>query len=151
MMAHDFPPWPAAHQQIQRWLRAGCVEAMVHNLRILLREYTDRNGQSGATILDSRTLQPTPKSGACAGDDGAKRRKGAKVHAAVDTSGHLLALHVTPADKQGRAQLEQLAQAMQELRAIAWSWQMRIRDITARTQNRRRRHTVLNEPWSNTG
>ena len=39
--------------------------------------------------LDSRTMQSTPESGARAGYDGAKRRKGAKVHAAVDTLGHL--------------------------------------------------------------
>jgi len=46
---------------------------------------------------------------------GPGRRKGAKVHAAVDTLGHLLALHVTPADEQDRAQVEELAQAVQSL------------------------------------
>jgi len=50
-------------------------------------------------ILDSRTLQSTPESGARAAYDGAKRRKGSKVHAAVDTLVHLLALHVTAADQ----------------------------------------------------
>lgn len=115
MMPHDFPPWAAVYQQTQRWLRAGCFEAMVNDLRVLLREYTDRRGQPRAVILDSRTLQSTPESGARAGYDGAKRRKGAKVHAAVDTLGHLLALHVTPADEQDRAQVKQLAQAVQEL------------------------------------
>lgn len=57
----------------------------------------------------------TPESGARAGYDGAKRRKGAKTHAAVDTLGHLLALHVTPADAKDRAQVETLAKAVQEL------------------------------------
>ena len=115
MMPHEFPPWPAVYQQTRRWLQAGCFEAMVHDLRILLREYTGRKGQPSAVILDSRTLQSTPESGARAGYDGAKRRKGAKVHAAVDTLGHLLALHVTPADEQDRAQVEQLAQAVQQI------------------------------------
>lgn len=32
--------------------------------------------------------------------DGYKRRKGSKVHMAVDTLGHLIALTVTPADEQ---------------------------------------------------
>ena len=64
-------------------------------------------------ILDSRTLQSTPESGGRAGYDGAKRRKGAKVHAAVDTLGHLLALHVTPADAQDRAQVADVAAAVQ--------------------------------------
>jgi transposase len=103
------------YQQTQRWLRAGCFEAMVHDLRMLLREYAGRDAQPSAVVLDSRTLQSTPESGARAGYDGAKRRKGAKVHAAVDTLGHLLALHVTAADEQDRAQVEQLAQAVQQI------------------------------------
>ena len=115
MMPHDFPPWAAVYQQMQRWLRAGCFEAMVHDLRVLLREHAGREGQPSAIILDSRTMQSTPESGARAGYDGAKRRKGAKVHAAVDTLGHLLALHVTPANEQDRAQVEELAQAVQNL------------------------------------
>lgn len=115
MMPNDFPPWAAVYQQTQRWLRSGCFEAMVHDLRVLLREYADRNGQPSAVILDSRTIQSTPESAARGGYDGAKRRKGAKVHAAVDTLGHLLALHVTAADAQDRAQVEQLAKTVQEL------------------------------------
>lgn len=115
MMPHEFPPWPAVYQQMRRWLQAGCFEAMVNDLRVLLREHAGRKAQPSAMILDSRTLQSTPESGARAGYDGAKRRKGAKVHAAVDTLGHLLALHVTPADEQDRAQVEQLAQAVQNI------------------------------------
>jgi transposase len=46
---------------------------------------------------------------------GAKRRKGSKVHTAVDTLGHLLALHVTATDQQDRAQVETLAAAVQEI------------------------------------
>ena len=48
------------------------------------------------------------------GFDGAKKRKGSKVHAAVDTLGHLLALKVTAANEQDRAQVGDLAQALQE-------------------------------------
>lgn len=40
-------------------------------------------------MLLSRTVRSTPGSGARAGYDGAKRRKGSKVHATVDTLGHL--------------------------------------------------------------
>src|SRR4029450_1731987 len=115
MMPHDFPPWHAVHQQTQRWLRAGCFESMVHDLRVLLREYVGREGQPSAVVLDSRTPQSTPESGARAGYDGAKRRKGSKVHAAVDTLGELPALHVTPADAQDRDQVERLAEAVQEV------------------------------------
>lgn len=41
--------------------------------------------------------------------------KGSKVHAAVDTLGHLLALHVTAADEQDRAQVGILAEAVQQI------------------------------------
>ena len=40
--------------------------------------------------------------------------KWSKVHAAVDTLGHLLALHVTPANAQDRDQVATLARAVQE-------------------------------------
>ena len=77
------------YQQAQRWIRARCFEAMVEDLRMQLREFAGREAQPTAMILDSRTLQSTPESGARAGYDEAKRRKGSKVHAAVDTSGNL--------------------------------------------------------------
>jgi transposase len=60
--------------------------------------------------IDSRTLQSIRESGGRVGYGGAKRRKGSKVHLAVDTLGHLLTLHVTPADQQDREQVAELAQ-----------------------------------------
>lgn len=113
LMPHDLPPWEAIYQQTQRWLRAGVFEAIAHDLRELLRVAAGRNPQPTAAILDSRTLQSTPESGARAAYDGAKRRKGSKVHAAVDTLGHLLALHVTAASEQDRAQVAELAAQVQ--------------------------------------
>ena len=115
MLPNDLPPWPVVYQQMRRWIEARCFETIVEDLRKLLREYAGRKPQPTAVILDSRTLQSTPESGARAGYDGAKRRKGAKVHAVVDTLGHLLALHVTPADEQDRAQVETLTEAVQEI------------------------------------
>lgn len=115
MLPNDLPPWPVVYQQMRRWIDAHCFETIVGDLRILLREYAGRKGQPTAVIVDSRTLQSTPESGARAGYDGAKRRKGSKVHAVVDTLGHLLALHVTAADEQDRAQVATLAEAVQEI------------------------------------
>src|SRR4051812_13580166 len=36
-MPHDLPPWEAVYQQTRRWLSAEVFEAMVHDLRMLLR------------------------------------------------------------------------------------------------------------------
>jgi transposase len=113
LLPHDLPPWTAVHQQTLRWMRAGCFEAMAHDLRMLLRELSERASQPTAVILDARTVQSTPESGARAAYDGHKRRKGSKVHIAVDTLGHLLALKVTPANEQERAQVGALAQQVQ--------------------------------------
>ena len=87
---------------------------MVHDLREVLRLDQGRTSEPTAAVLDSRTLRSTPESGARAGYDGAKRKKGSKAHAAVDTLGHLLALRVTPATEQNRAQVEALAEAVQQ-------------------------------------
>jgi transposase len=114
MLPHDFPPWEAVYQQTQRWLSAGAFEAMVHDLRALLRLAKGRDKEPTAAILDSRTLRSTPENGNRSGYDGAKRKRGSKVHAAVDTLGHLLALHVTAANEQDREQVELLAEAIQE-------------------------------------
>jgi len=46
--------------------------------------------------------------------DGYKRKKGSKIHIAVDTLGLLLAAHVTPANEQERAQVKELADAVQD-------------------------------------
>lgn len=115
MMPHDLPPWYTVYQQTQRWLKAGVFEEMVHDLRMLMREINERMQQPTAAILDSRTLQSTPESGGRAGWDGHKRRKGSKVHLAVDTLGQLLAIVVTPANEQDRAQVDELAEQIQEV------------------------------------
>jgi transposase len=96
-------------------MKAGVFEAMVDDLRELLRLLSGRNEQPSAVILDSRTLQSTVESGHRAGYDGGKRKKGSKVHIAVDTLGHLLALHVTPANEQDRYQVEVLVEHVQQV------------------------------------
>jgi transposase len=114
-LPHDLPPWDVVYQQMQRWLRAGCFELLVEDVRSRLREWGGRKGQPTAVVIDSRTLQSTPESGARAGDDCAKGRKGSKVHIAVDTLGHLLALTVTPADQGDREQVAALAEEVQQV------------------------------------
>jgi transposase len=113
-LPHDFPPWAAVYQQTQRWLASGCFETLAQDLRAVLRMAAGRNPDPSVALIDSRTLRSTPESGPRAGYDGAKRKRGSKLHMAVDTLGHLLALHVTPANVDDRTQVERLAAAMQD-------------------------------------
>jgi transposase len=104
MLPHDFPEWNVVYQQARRWLQAGVFETIVHDLRICMR------------LLDGRQEQPsTLESGGRAGYDGAKKKKGSKVHLAVDTLGNLLALKVTAANEQERSQVAELVVQMQQV------------------------------------
>jgi transposase len=113
-MPNDLPPWAAVYQQTQRWMAAECFEALAQDLRAVLRMAAGRNTKPTAAIFDSRTLRSTPESGTRAAYDGAKRKKGSKLHLAVDTLGHMLASHVTPANVDDRAEVGRLAQPVQE-------------------------------------
>jgi len=112
-LPHDLPPWEAVYQQTQRWIKAGIFEEMVHDLRVLLRLSEGRASDPTAAILDSRTLRSTPESGHRGGYDGHKGKKGSKVHAAVDTLGHLLALRVSPANEDDRQEVNKLSEEIQ--------------------------------------
>jgi transposase len=115
MLPHDLPDWTVVYQQARRWMQAGVFEAAAHDLRVIVRLVQERNPQPSAAILDGRTLQSTPESGERAGYDGAKKKNGSKVHTAVDTLGNLLALKVTAANEQERAQVAELAAQVQEV------------------------------------
>ncbi len=73
-------------------------------------------------MIDGRTLQSSCESGPRAGYDGYKRKRGSKVHMAV---GHLLAVYVTPAGKQERAQVQRLCGDVQQATGhtvkLAWA------------------------------
>jgi len=114
-LPNDFPRWEAVYQQTQRWIGAQVFEAIAHDLRALLREAAGKAAHPSAVVFDSRTLQSTPESGHRAGMNPHKARRGTKVHVAVDTLGHLMALCVTPANCQDRSQVEALCDAVQEV------------------------------------
>jgi len=115
MLPVHFPPWEAVYQQTQRWMAARCFEALVHDLRLLVRVAAGRKPQPRTAIVDSRTLRSTVESGQRAAVDGHKRLRGSKVHAVVDSMGTLLALAVTPAHEAERGQVGTLAQQVQEV------------------------------------
>lgn len=125
LLPHDFPPWHAVYQQFRRWSAAGCFEALVSDMRAIICASQGRLAQPSAVILDGRTLQSTCESGARAGYDGYKRRRGSKVHMAVDTLGQLIDLTVTPANEQERPQVKALCEAVQQATGeavrVAWA------------------------------
>lgn len=91
-LPNDFPPAETVRLLAHRWFEAECFQNAAHDLRLLSRVEHSRKGEPSAVIIDSRTLHSTPEGGHRAGFDGAKKRKGTKVHLAVDTLGHLLAV-----------------------------------------------------------
>ena len=113
MVPNDLPPWAVVYQQAQRWLAARCFQDLVDDLRAVLRMAAGRDHAPTAAVLESHTLRSTPESGQRAGYDEHKRKKGSKLHMAVDTLGHLIALHVTPASVDDRTQVGKLAEAVQ--------------------------------------
>lgn len=123
---------------------------MIEDLRILLRELAGRKDQPTAVIIDSRTLQSTSESGARAGYDGAKRRTESKAHTAVDTLGHLLALHVTATDEQDRAQVEALAKAVQQITGEHVELPYVDQGYTGENAVVPRQSTACNWEWSST-
>jgi transposase len=114
LLPRDLPPWRVVYQQSQRWMAAGCFESIAADLRSILRLALGRDEEPTGIVLDARTLQSSVESGLRAGYDGHKKKKGSKVHLAVDTLGNLLALHITPANEQERAQVATLATKVQE-------------------------------------
>ena len=52
-MPNDLPPWSAVYQQSRRWMEAGCFEALVSDLRAVLRMAAGRKAEPTAAILDS--------------------------------------------------------------------------------------------------
>lgn len=70
LLPNDLPPWEAVYQQSRRWLDAGCFEAMVSDLRSIIRVTQGRQGQPSAVVMDGRTLQSSCESGPRAGYDG---------------------------------------------------------------------------------
>ena len=79
----------------------------------MLREALGRSADPSAVIIDARTLRSSPESGERAGYDGGKRKNGSKLHMAVDTLGHLLALRVTAAHVNERAEVGALTREVQ--------------------------------------
>jgi transposase len=92
-MPHDFTiTWSAAHKHFTTWTRAG------------------RKPRPTAAIVDSSSVKAMPVAGP-RGFDGAKKIDSIKRHILLDTTGPLLAAHVTPANIQDRTAFTDLLTA----------------------------------------
>jgi transposase len=80
----------------------------------IVRLATGREAESTAAIFGSLTLRSTPQSGPRASYRGEECKRGSEPHLAVDTLGHLLALHVTPANVGDREAVARLAADIQD-------------------------------------
>lgn len=87
---------------------------MINDLRAIIRAAPGRQGQPSAVNLDGRMLQSTCESGSRARYDGYKSKRGSKLPMDGDTLRYLLAVHITPANKQEREQVRQLAPQVQQ-------------------------------------
>ena len=87
----------------------------MHDLGALIRKAVGRHEKPIAAVFGGRTLKSTSESGHRAGVDGHNKKKGSKVHTAVEILGTLLTFLVTPANQQQREQVRQLARDVQEV------------------------------------
>jgi len=99
----DFPPWRTVYGLFQRWNATGATIALHDALRGQARQAAGRNAEPTAAVIDSQSVRAAatvPR--ASRGWDNAKKVNGRKRHIAVDTSGLLLEVLVTPASTQDR-------------------------------------------------
>src|SRR5919202_2865808 len=74
-MPHDLPPWEAVYQQTRRWLKAGVFEAMVHDLRALLRLTEGRASEPTAAVLIAARCVRRPRAAPGAATTGPSARR----------------------------------------------------------------------------
>jgi len=99
----DFPPWRTVYGFYQRWNARGATTAVHEALRARARQTAGRDAEPTAAVIDSQSVRAAatvPK--ASRGWDNAKKVNGRKRHIAIDTTGLLLEVLITPASTQDR-------------------------------------------------
>jgi transposase len=99
----DFPPWRTVYGYYRRWNASGVTIAVHDALRGQARQAAGREAEPTAAVIDSQSVRAAataPK--ASRGWDNAKKVNGRKRHIAVDTTGLLLEVLITPASVQDR-------------------------------------------------
>jgi transposase len=99
----DFPPWRTVYGLYQRWNATGTTLALHDALRDRARAAAGRDAEPTAAVIDSQSVRAAPTvPKASRGWDNAKKVNGRKRHIAVDATGLLLEVLITPASTQDR-------------------------------------------------
>src|SRR6516165_3871601 len=99
----DFPPWQTVYGYFAAWRDDGTLARLHGQLRAQVRTAAGRHPEPTAAIIDSQSVRAAdtvPK--ATRGWDNAKKVNGRKRHIAVDTTGLVLDVVITPASVQDR-------------------------------------------------
>ena len=97
MLLRDFPPMTMVYGWLLRFRRDGLFETIKHHLVILDRVRVGRGVNPSATVIDSQSVKTTE-----AGYARAKKNRGCKRHAMVNTNGRSLVLQAHAANVQDR-------------------------------------------------
>jgi putative transposase len=101
MLPEHFPPHQTAYRWFTRFRDDGTWESLNHQLVALDRERVGREASPSAAVIDTQSVKST-EAGGPRGFDAAKKIKGRKRHALVDTDGRALELQVQAASVQDR-------------------------------------------------
>lgn len=114
MIPVDYPPWQTLQYHFYKWRDDGRWWTINHHFVMENREKDGREASPSAGAADSQTVKMQAVAGP-RGYDAGKKDVGRKRHTITDTSGNILAVHVTPADVQDRDGLLPVATKIRSL------------------------------------